>query len=134
MNVNELMIGDWLFINHKSNRLTPRNGKVSAILNETDINTTDGVIDISLLEPIPLTHEILEKNGFVKKTLTDEGTNESYTAYQWNPTPQFPNDGIWLYPDDVHGYEYSYDIRIKYVHQLQHLFRLTYVNNEIIIE
>ena len=61
---NELMIGDWVYVAHLGR--ASHFGKVTALLPtgavETDI---DGSLALSSsVEPIPITPEILEKNGF----------------------------------------------------------------------
>ena len=80
------------------------------------------------LEPIPLTPEILEKNGFVKNGEYDEwniGTWE--TPYLLGVSLERPAITIkW------NGSSIFID-RAKYVHQLQHAWRLAGVEKEIII-
>lgn len=70
--------------------------------------------------PIPLTHEILEKAGFVY----DE-TNEEYTigGIDFDANDQDIEKTFILWSDNKEDFEcYFSDIPIKSVHQLQNLF------------
>jgi hypothetical protein len=86
-----------------------------------------------LIEPIPLTPEILEKNGFVKSEHVsdtppydkDELGNMHFSQNGrfwgwWQPHEVFmiPANGLgWL--------------EIKYVHELQHAFKMSWIKKEI---
>lgn len=71
MKANELMIGDWVCTEHDS---TPRQidwirtGEVGLLWNK--------VVTPPYLVPIPLTPEILEKNGFI-----EDSTNGLHSTY-----------------------------------------------------
>lgn len=71
------------------------------------------------VDPIPLTAEILEKNGFKHSMPHNDCTNADCNFY--------------LY-EGGNGYcIQNTDIKLDYVHQLQHLFRLCNIEKEIII-
>lgn len=57
--LDELMIGDWFQTTYPSGRVVYR--KITGIFNNY-VNTEDGTTNA--IEPIPITPEILEKNGF----------------------------------------------------------------------
>jgi hypothetical protein len=76
------------------------------------------VIAFSELEPIPLTPEILEKNGFIKERLYCHGTPLQYCVLV---------DGLWI---DISGENY-FEGKLEYVHQLQHTIRLCGIEKEI---
>ena len=85
-----------------------------------------GIIDPDFLhwnevQPIPLTPEILEKNGFVKHDTWDE-----WVHYE---------TGIFIdFTLLVDEYGFHLDIpnaRIKYVHELQHALKLCGIEKEI---
>lgn len=125
MKANELMIGDWVI-----------DGKnIAQIISIT----CDGIIEttfnkssnIEVIEPIPLTQEILEKNGLEKdnhgrlygeyfdedinrdlEITVDNKTGEVWWSYNW--------DEYWI-------------IRLRYVHQLQHALRLCGFEKEIVL-
>lgn len=84
-------------------------------------------VPIEFIEPVPLTTEILEKNGFVKDEKDDN-------MYYWN----------WSVIDDCISYDKETSkVRIfyvsgltfvkilQYVHELQHALRLCEIKKEI---
>lgn len=86
-------------------------------------------VPIKFIEPVPLTTEILEKNGFVK----DENDDN---MYYWN----------WSVIDDCMSYDKETSkVRIfsvsgltfvkilQYVHELQHALRLCEIKKEIVL-
>lgn len=86
-------------------------------------------VQIKFIEPVPLTTEILEKNGFVK----DENDDN---MYYWN----------WSVIDDCMSYDKETSkVRIfsvsgltfvkilQYVHELQHALRLCEIKKEIVL-
>ena len=113
METEELMIGDW--VSMKDNPY-----KVASLSNignpelESDKYIFHCLKDE--IEPIPLTSEILEKNGFVKhKTQYGEGFYEF-----WSEDFDYC---IYLYLYGVHFFLFdNINMQIKYVHQLQHMF------------
>lgn len=129
MKAKDLMIGDWVYNPFTRKKLRLTFGR--------DIDLAEGLC----LEPIPLTAEILEKNGF------EELMNESeVSAARFGRKPK--PTGVWQYGfgrfDSVaYVPEQSFlrikfmegcqaDIaNIKYVHELQHALRLCGVEKEI---
>ena len=62
MEAKDLMIGDWLLDGHVY-------AQVTSITCDGNIETTHNEhSNIELIEPIPLTSKVLEKNGFTKST------------------------------------------------------------------
>lgn len=97
MKANELMIGDWIFYGDKSVK----------ILQLSENSKYDWV------KPIPLTYEILEKNGWKE------------TQY-WHEYQDGNNSIQACLPDmrgRINGIEVEH-FRCEYVHQYQHLLRL----------
>ena len=112
MKANELMIGDW--VNHK--------GIYNYIATaDFDYNHRKWIEEI---EPIPLTEEILKKNGFVNK-------DNEWLHYCDFPFIDFilNKDSDGFYIDCI----YTPNGYIQYVHELQHAFKLFKVDGEIII-
>ena len=105
MKAKELMIGDWIY-SHTFNGLQPRNIR--------RINPEN----IEEYEPIPLTPDILEKNGFVKA---------------WNTYRHSLKKWLVLYKKEfglsLHIGEAEF--RLDYVHELQHIMRLCGIDKEI---
>lgn len=128
MDIRDLSIGDWV---------QDANGKYAQILGIEDwsdsymlnvrINRVNvGCVPASSAHPIPITPEILEKNGFVKNGEFNEwniGTWE--TPYILGVSLERPAITIkW------NGSSIFID-QAKYVHQLQHALRLANVEKEI---
>ena len=134
MNAKELMIGDWV-----TNKYQERIFQVLNVgENHVGEKHCDGMIEghkEQYLDPVPLTPEILEKNGF---TTRDKG--RKYMGYMM----------YFLYDDEDHcllGVKWyvkenmaeislqtaPYYVIIKYVHQLQHALRICEINREIVL-
>lgn len=120
----KLQIGDYVFIKSSSGDTTLI--KISAIhQKKVGYHRTSNKLNwvrIGLLEPIPLTSEILEKNGF-KHYITEENSDdfdnrEGDLYYCLNKTA----DGYMSCIDVAHSFTISG--LIKYVHELQHILRL----------
>lgn len=101
-------------------------------------------VNVGMLEPIPLTPEILEKNGFtnydvghkvkgwtimdeeycsdIPFTLTDNDFDTEQGDYKWGPV------------EDDREESFVREVgRIKHVHELQHVLRVCGVNKEIVL-
>lgn len=150
MKANELMIGDWVKL------------KDGGPLQMEDVSgtgmfkkwTSDGEYMIPYsydeIEPIPLTPEILEKNGFIK----DKDKKTIGTTYHiLIPTGYEANSytiQITLYKEPICGVSVLLkiwgwippyqgginDIHLcgaKYVHELQHALRLCKIEKEIVL-
>ena len=141
MTKEELMIGDWFFIDHCSNRIEPCFGQVKGIdKNGEDVYTTDGMVDISLLKPVSLTAEMLEQNGFVTKDKPDNWTG--YRSYKYS---EGSTGIIFRLYHDTGKYKWSgkceislnappYWIRFEYLHELQHILKICGIDKEIKIK
>lgn len=118
--ISELSVGDWVRHTFYEDNL-----QIKRIDGESErLLVKKGLMSVSChldhFEPIPLTPEILEKNGFVKtwgRWYNSEALME-FEQYKdgWSRT--------------INGGEYSVYF-IKYVHQLQHALRLVGVGKEI---
>ena len=78
------------------------------------------------VNPISLTPEILEKNGFV---LDDEWY--IYTEQGINIAVAFRDDNKFVYDLSILTGSGSMDIHAKYVHELQHAMRMCNINKTI---
>ena len=131
MKVEELMIGDWIFDGDNVAQIT---GITCDGIIETTVTETS---NIEVIEPIPLTPEILEKNGF--ENIRD---NEVFLLKKLSVNVYL---GIYLDKDSINiylqnndteswpGYEYYDLFIIKYVHELQHALRLYNIDKEIVL-
>ena len=125
MNVNELMIGDWVRFPNSIDKVQ----EISYVCGKGycasfAASTTLFPISIDKIKPIPLTPEILEKNGFVydskDKLFEDIYPRISMLYAQYRLVE---NGGI----------NYGEISEIKYVHQLQHALGLCGIEKEIIL-
>ena len=137
MKANELMIGDWVrCTDQKPFKIEQIDG-----VEEQGYGDDGFYVDTGDLQPIPLTEEILEKNGF--EELMSEGW-ESAAKFGRIPEPT----GVWQYSfgqfDSVSYLPKRSFLRvkfmegstadianIKYVHELQHALRLCLIDKEI---
>lgn len=128
MKANELMIGDYLSVKPSGMPIKVAAVHHKKVAYHAVINKLAWVRE-SLLEPIPLTLEILEKNGLEKGNhgrlygeYFDEDTNQDLEITFNSKTGE-----VW--------WSYNWDeyhiIRLRYVHQLQHALSLCGIKKEI---
>lgn len=128
MKISDLSVGDWiLFVGY------PR---IVRLISSTWLLPHRSVFDIATfstndISPIPITPEILEKNGFVGAI---DGDNPVRTEYVFNPVNivgfadcDFYHCRIWT----TEGWGGILFSKIHYVHELQHALRLAGVEKEI---
>ena len=139
MNVRDLMIGDLIKFKY-----LPRhdddvfNGRVCA-----DMIKQSGDFEII---PIPLTPEILEKNGWYHgrfdgsygrkamrldgpyKDKLPDGVDNALSFAQWSIDEKFEYHLL-----DVYLWKGSVHVWIEYVHELQHVFKLCGIEKEIVL-
>ncbi len=112
MKVNELMVGDWVYDS----------------ANECYVQVTykdfrnDCIRILSDFKPIPITPEILEKNGF-----ENQGYFGECILGDWRILCDTKNVDI------IHGEHCNMDTPIEYVHELQHALRLCGIDKEIVL-
>jgi len=128
MKVNELMIDDWVLDTFgkpmKVRDIITFDNKYSA-KRYVNGNSLEGGGAYSQREeninPIPLTPEILEKNGFV--SICDD-----YFAYYFNKLEirerEITAEGLYEYELEIGGVW----VFIHYIHELQHILRLCKLN------
>ena len=136
MKAEELMIGDWVDVYHE---LTDESGFYKP-LRVTGIHYNDGICfgdstiespwnDLKEFEegvrPIPLTPEILEKNGLENDPLGCYFDEDKQGELEISST----DEGVYW---TINYNEYGI-LKLKYVHQLQHALRLCKIEKEIIL-
>ena len=143
MKAKDLMIGDWVNY-HDDGKIVPK--QVSEITNFKQLQLTDKdnwiIVGERYCDPIPLTAEILEKNGFK----TEHGFYCDVFSLEESERGSrivfFPKDGNYTkggynYIHAEIGTEYGCtsidELPIKYVHELQHALRLCSIEKEIIL-
>ena len=146
MKANELMIGDWVYRPDCYDQV--KEIKHDGVIG---IDSIRGLITFSELEPIPLTPEILEKNGFYYGYTSNEYDIASNTIAQLDPEDKgwvwddgdgsvkviFPNeaDGGMMAIDDQ-SFDRHLDLvfcECIFVHELQHALRLCNIDKEIML-
>lgn len=129
----DLMVCDWVMLTDPIN-----NGEKVQVkeIHGDGYITVDGGIT-KMFAPIPLTSEILEKNGFVKgEEVSDtppyDQDEEGNMYYSFRGELKFWG---WWQPDNTYYIPANAmgDIIIRYVHELQHAMRLAGIDKEITI-
>lgn len=124
MRANELMIGDWVRYVDTKAPFQIEDVSGSAMFMRW---TSDGQTAIphtwSEIEPVPLTPEILEKNG--------ERDNDAIYSlgdgYEWLELTVCADGSVW-WTINLDEYQIT---RLRYVHELQHALRLCGIVKEI---
>lgn len=126
MKANELMIGDWVAFRKD---FPDRVNGISAYAYSVHLEK-DAWQLVDQINPIPLTPEILEKNGWVKWQMYYRlRLDQAYLEY-------YAHEGrlekVWI------GKGEKYDVifranTIIYVHQLQHALKLCEIGKEIVL-
>ena len=142
MKANELMIGDYISVKPSGMPIKIAAVHHKKVAYHAVINKLAWVRE-SLLEPIPLTQEILEKNGFEKSyssILTADGYKKlpQYKYKNMTQVQDICRNLITISYSDLEGGVYdiqcgigSHIYDLKYVHQLQHALRLCGINKNI---
>ena len=143
MKATELMVGDWVCLKDDIKCELPL--KIDGVLTDDISLEGEGFLEGAegLIRPIPITPEILEKNGFDAETfLTAEWEKEVYfkefpgcvvepdnsgkyifgTTIYWNKTDSDGSPVDWgtMYDTRIHN--------LQYVHELQHALWLCGLN------
>ena len=127
LKISDLSVGDWVRweVYDKTYDM-----QVSGITDRRIYGLHDGIEYSMLLTQIcsiPITAEILEKNGFVKN-----GEYNEWSTGNWDDIPFI---GISLSRQSMRIKNLGTDIflenKVVYVHQLQHALRLAWVDKEI---
>lgn len=128
MKAEELMIGDWVHYRGANIQITSLYDKGGS--NEIGWSNKESVwVNGCNVEPIPLTVEILEKNGF-------EVDEKDENMLKWR----------WSVIDDCMSYDKStgklrifyvsglvFVKMLEFVHELQHALRLCEIDKEIVL-
>ena len=123
INIRDLSIGDWVKASGVAKRVHSidfQNGEYFVHFSDPDTNSED-YLHAPFVKPIPLTPEILEKNGISKTYESDE-----YAVYKgegFNVTEYYTE--LWEFE------RHRNRLMIRNVHQLQHALRLAGVEKEI---
>ena len=133
MNVNDLMIGDWV-IPHIWDSIGEPSKIVGISYHSYEgKDYVDGVdcevwdeLSPNDIEPIPLTSEILEKNGFEYDNYNHNWIYDEFTIDYGHLIEEDDNDYLFIWVADI-------SVKLTYVHELQHALRLCGIKKEIIL-
>lgn len=140
MKAKDLMIGDW--VNYQDDdKIVPK--QVSEITDFKQLQLHDKenwiIVGEKYCEPIPLTAEILENNGFINYDFEhiagqhkwswwrDTGTLVSLWCRELNDDPR---DG-WMIR--IESSDATCCFRVESIHEMQHALRLCGIEKEIIL-
>lgn len=134
MKANELMIGDWVSYNGQPLRVN------CAAIGSVGLEGVDSdiICKEETVKPIPITAEILEKNGFRETDVVVAGTRKM----RWESEDTRTEITIWM--DDTMPMEIRKNIYYEdeecytlpfawAVHELQHALRLCGIEKEIVL-
>ena len=159
MKAEELMVDDWVLAEGKPVQVTNISvlgGDVIRVMNpfmSYDISYASNIIalsngakDINKIEPIPLTEEILKKNGFkndviAQKAIIAEGASnfsvilisEDNRIILNNIDEYLNSFNKWHVHIDTEDMRTMCTSEITYVHELQHLLKLCKIEKEIVL-
>lgn len=127
MKEKKLMIGDWVY-----DKKMKRYGRVDRLEHDIEDDT---------VEPIPLTAEILKKNGFVLK---DYSSNHKHFLWTTGWIDNYADVHVTCGKDEYFVWRWdNLDLKLNfcsgycnlfklhYVHELQHVLRLCKIDKEI---
>ena len=128
MKIDELMIGNWVLVNGTPMQIQAINDIDGEIMagDELYCLVEDRVHSEDKIEPIPLTAEILEKNGWYVPQAKIWW--ECYNVSFW--LAQFVDGRFKIMTDEDSDCVFA---AIRYVHELQHILRLCGINKEIVL-
>ena len=123
MKANKLMIGDWLkHYNGTPMQVTKITTEHFACAEKRGMNCWEYN---NKYEPIPLTPEILEKNGLTNDPYGCHFKEDEYMTLEIS----VEEEGVYW---TINYNEYSI-LKLKYVHELQHVLKLCGIDKEIIV-
>lgn len=123
MEAKEVMTGDWVKYGNRFaiiQSITPNECCILVSCSGSDELIWETYDNI---EPIPITPEILEKNGW----------EERPTGYVFYTDGKRYDNSLWYIFGSNTFVVNNAEFQIKYVHQLQHVLRLCGIEKEIIL-
>ena len=123
MKANELMIGDWLkHYNGTPMQVTKITTEHFACAEKRGMNCWEYN---NKYEPIPLTPEILDKNGLTNDPYGCHFKEDEYMTLEIS----VEEEGVYW----TINYNECSILKLKYVHELQHVLKLCGIDKEIIV-
>lgn len=127
LDIDEIMVGDWMYITDHPMKKEEKQVKPEHFLRS-----------LVIFEPIPLTKEILEKNGF---ELNDDNDKEYFNEYLGvddrvvlRSDPAYMNtNNTWDVHIDTPDYRTFGNLELTYVHEFQHFLKSCKIDKKIIL-
>ena len=134
--VDELMIGDWMLINGNPMQIEAIDSIDDEIVANGDLYclVEDRVHSEDKCKPIPITPEILEKNGFEREDWIDNKgrfVSADGRLILQNDENFINSLNTWYIHIDNEDFETIGSCELTYVHQLQHALRLFGIDKQI---
>jgi hypothetical protein len=135
MKANELMVDDWVLWKGKPVQVASVSGvkysfgQIDVTLAHCNDKKLLETHDIKSIQPIPLTPEILEKNGFVKQ---DDGWYKITLEENNLVGVQNFENVSWIFGAIVFPNLIDH-LGINYVHELQHALKLCKIDKKIVL-
>lgn len=130
--ISDLSVGDWIAYNGKKYRIKEISSPYASVTLWGNNEQRDE--SIVLIEPIPLTPEILEKNGFERGEYSEIRVYNEWEIGEWTDPP-YVSVRLDIDRQVIRVTNRGRDMFIAdkevYVHQLQHALRLAGVEKEI---
>ena len=141
MKTNELMVGDWVHLHYKhiiTGEDVHSDFQVGEI-REEDIwaipteNHRGNMGDCRFIEPIPLTREILEKNGFdcsdkeIARFYFEDGDYKEHFTLRAMYEKETGTQKGWGF------FAFNVLVVLDYVHELQHALKICGIEKEILL-
>lgn len=143
MIISEVSIGDWVKLNYdisyKTGESLYTNVRITSINEDGTINVSmhDGDSwDSDLIYPIPITKELLEKNGFEREpfvTHCDMYSGIDRRVNMHNSKEYANSNNEWHVHIDSEDYCTIANCELTYLHELQHILRLCKISKEIVV-
>lgn len=139
MKTNELMPGDWVTVTEENNEFIGKVQAINAITNYCivkvggDWHGNEHDVFIEDMQPVPLTPEILEKNGFevssehARYYFEEDGEKYEFVLRKMYDVNNRNKQIGWSF------YAFNVLSLVDYVHELQHALRLCNIEKEIIL-
>lgn len=136
LKISELSVGDWVVWNGRRLLISSIYSAVLGFPHEVALIYPDGIcasiVPVEDLDPIPITPEILEANGFVKwrggLVIIDDEVSCRYEDGDLTIERRYRDDD-----EGVLVERRLVNIECLFVHQLQHALRLAGVEKEIVM-
>ena len=131
MKANELMIGDWVVYEGDTNYSNPIRIEGMDIATDSLVTSDREDVGFEGVEPIPLTMEIINKQGW--KFHRHSWELDSCEGYITDDV-DYKGEHTGIFSFDIMGEEDLLLVKsIEYVHQLQHVLRLLEIDKEIVL-